>query len=611
MACFIKLNIGGLAALGGCWALASTDQNSRWTIWMRRVAPMCLLMAPVLLTRQSWQTMNVVAYLIIGIVAIVCVLLTSDTIPRRTPRNRVNSDRVNSDRVASDRVASDRVASDRATCNPVARHRQAIPSAIAGGVAATVLALSWTIHSGVSPNGIWMGIVGQHLEFATQFWIWPPLPNRWLLVSAFAALTLSWLLRHSQESWPAIVRDILKLAIGCAIVVGALNQWELLPFLIPWAFLLGKRTAVRSEGAAPLGSSQRLSVAVVTVLMYWQAYPVAGTQWTVVAASLVPLGMILLSDALCDLSERMNFKTALAHNSLFATLCIFLCLFVTQMGATASYEYDSLPISRHLQGAQMLRVPESELAIFEGVAWNLKQNGSSLFSLPGMYSFCGWTGLRSTTTSVQTNWTHAFCAEKQRHVIRDLSDDQDVLLLKSESNLEFWKRGVNVANGPAIQFAHEHFLDRVQIGRYAIGTRPSKSFRWIGATVDRDSGSSGSCNLVVQLPVLSESVFAIEAWDTRINQPIHRTVFADGYSDPSVFFCDDDFGPTASNSGLDLRRPQNLTVSVKENARPDKWQSVVVRLYGKHGTVRLRLPIVEVFNSDRTVLIAKDGFSDL
>ncbi|HEY0830589.1 MAG TPA: hypothetical protein VGE99_05555, partial [Candidatus Dormibacteraeota bacterium] len=176
---------------------------------------------------------------------------------------------------------------------PQPRHSPRAGWLILGGAAAMAASLAVALAGGTHPADIWNGLVVSAFRFP-QLFTWPvninPLADVWAALSLIACIAL--LRARATRRIP----DLARVAVGLFILLSVLLLPSSVVLLgLPLAWI----AAVR-PGDQPV-SYPRLLLPALAVLESLQAYPVAGTQLSIAALLMIPVGAIVLGDGIAGL----------------------------------------------------------------------------------------------------------------------------------------------------------------------------------------------------------------------------------------------------------------------------------------------------------------------
>ena len=323
---------------------------------------------------------------------------------------------------------------------------------IVGGGATMAASLAVALAGGTHPADIWNGLVVSAFRFP-QLFTWPvninPVADVWAALSLIACIAL--LRARATRRIP----DLARVAVGLFILLSVL----LLPSSV---FLLGLPlawiAAVRL-GDQPV-SYPRLLLPALAVLESLQAYPVAGTQLSIAALLMIPVGAIVLGDGIAGLGTRGAVRIAPAA-LLFATVVLALQGFIAGSQFAAGSP-SGLP------GAESVRMPLQQAAQLRQLVAAIDRNCSSFITFPGMNSLYVWTGQEPPTDLRYGVWWLTPNTADQQSMVTQLSARSRLCVVKNQSIIDFWAQGRPVPRQPVVDFIEQNFTDGGVYGDYQL-----------------------------------------------------------------------------------------------------------------------------------------------
>ncbi len=302
---------------------------------------------------------------------------------------------------------------------------------------------------------------------------------------------------------------------------------SVMSYLIPWGWLM----VVPLESDEPRSASSiRLWIGLVLTLQYLHAYPVAGSQtaWgTFLAIPLVALGLHNASAYLTQISVASS-------RVILLLLATFPVLGAAQLGLRGWHQYqESPPLS--LPGAENIRPPRAFSSALRMVATNAKVHGDMLFSLPGMFSFNGWTGLPTPTFNNTTHWFTLLNERQQREIADALLKDTRSVVIVHQGMLKFLSDGHFSLHSPLADFLDRNFSKaftvddfefRIRRGRKIVPVNTAEFFHLpkplagfpdhkLELVVEIPPGEKIAC---VELVTLADSPTVLARWNATDTQ---------------------------------------------------------------------------------------------
>ena len=343
---------------------------------------------------------------------------------------------------------------------------------LAGGVAITVITLGVTLAGGTRPSDLFNGLVLVALRLP-QLYLWPvrigPVHVVWAAISMAATLAV-YGLRVGAGS--ARAAGAVRVAAGFLTWLSVL----LLPsslFLLALPLAWIATQAPKGADGDPTDAYARTLLAVLAVLESLQAYPVAGTQLSLAALMLVPVGAITLSDGIRQLHAAvaeasrpvLGLATWAAPAALVASIVAFQ---VFGFLGVASYTAGT-PLG--LPDAESIRVPPQRAGDLRAIVAAIDRSCSSFITYPGMTSFYLWTGQAPPASLYAGVWMFVLDSQAQQSLVDQLDAVPRLCVVKDQSVIDFWSEGRPVPNRPLVEFINAGFTPAGQYGDYELLTR--------------------------------------------------------------------------------------------------------------------------------------------
>jgi hypothetical protein len=288
-------------------------------------------------------------------------------------------------------------------------------------------------------------------------------PGTWL--GGGFSLLLAWC--HWKKRGPMLSGALIVVRL-LLIVEFSFASMEALPFsshssvmsyCIPLAWIFVVRLA-------PAETEVRCNVApwigLLLVLQYLHAYPVAGSQIAWGTFLIVPVMALGLNDTGRFLIKR-DLPFALDTIGLtFATLAMVAA---GRLGPIGWHRYnDSRPLG--LKGAEDIRLPEEYATTLRVLSLNAAAHGDMLFSLPGMFSFNGWTTLPTPTLKNTTHWFSLLKEQDQREIAAAIARSNRPVLIKNRGLLDFLASNHFPVTGFLNDYLEKNFAAVFKLGGY-------------------------------------------------------------------------------------------------------------------------------------------------
>jgi hypothetical protein len=326
---------------------------------------------------------------------------------------------------------------------------------ILGGAIATAIILAVALGGGTRAVDVWEQLVVRPVRFPDLF-TWPinisPAADVWAALSLAACVVFTRV--RAVPAAPAI----LRVAAGLFVLVTIL----LLPTPV---FLLGLPLAwlaaqpQRDEPAR----YHRVMIPALAVLESLQAYPVAGTQLSLVALLLVPVGAMVLNDGITGLRTPGAARLAPA-----ALLVAGLALALNGFLAESQFAAES---PSGLPGAESVRMPAQQAANLRQLVAAIDSRCSSFVTFSGMNSFYVWTGQQPPSDLRYGVWWLTPDPVDQQAIVQQLSSRSGLCVVKNQAIIDFWAEGRSVPPQPMVEFIDRDFVDSGSYGDYELLTR--------------------------------------------------------------------------------------------------------------------------------------------
>jgi hypothetical protein len=223
----------------------------------------------------------------------------------------------------------------------------------------------------------------------------------------------------------------------------------------------------------PTDPSARLLLAALAVMETMMAYPVAGTQVWVAAATLVPVGAITFNDGLRQLRawaasrqsrSFLTVATYLSPGALMVSVAVWPLFVFYAASAYATGQPLGLP------GTGLIRVPQSQASSLQSLVRAIDQDCAGLVTMPGLPSLYLWTG-RGGTSQLDP-WMFSLDAAQQQSLVSQIRDQPGLCVVKSPALVDFWAAGRPVPRRPLVVYIDTAFEPVGAFGIYELLERP-------------------------------------------------------------------------------------------------------------------------------------------
>jgi hypothetical protein len=428
--CLTKINVGGFAAFAVIFAWAGS-LAPRWRRVLLPASGLAITLLPVVLTSpllgRAWVWEFAAGLALSGfVVAITCLTFASRPMP------------------------------------PASSTWLAV-----GGVVLVVTCAVIAVAGGSNVRDWWNALVVVPLRIPHLI-TWPLQVNfgldLWAAAMLIAAVATRYLVRL-----PPVIAGVTRVAAGLFTLFAAL----LLPssifmLAVPLAWIASVRPS-REEGD-PVGGYCRLLLPALAVLAALQAYPVAGTELSLSAVALVPVGAVILGDGIrelrgIELRRTARFAAWAAPAALLVNIQVLLLIGYL---ATAGF-FDATPLG--LPGAGSVRLPAQNASDLRGLVAAIDRDCSEFITYPGMNSLYFWTGQKPPTDVRSEIWMITFDDAAQQSLVQQLQRMPRLCAVKNQHEIDFWTRGAAIPDRPLVRFIDGGFSSDGTFGDYALLTR--------------------------------------------------------------------------------------------------------------------------------------------
>jgi len=284
---------------------------------------------------------------------------------------------------------------------------------------------------------------------------------------------------------PPAVIGLMRVAVGFL-------TWMALLRLPTSVFLLALPLAwvaiqpSRNDADDPTSAYARLLLPALAVLESLQAYPVAGTQLSVAALALVPVGAISIGDGIRQLRlagrgarpPLVNQGAWVAPATLLLSIAAFLLF---GFYATAGF-IAGTPLG--LPGAELVRVPPQQGTDLRSLVAAIDRDCGSFITFPGMNSFYLWTGQEPPVQLYSGGgrgpggqlidahaWMFVLDSEAQQSAVQEIEGRPRLCVVKNQLVIDFWSEGRPVPRRPLVDFIEQNFVEAGTYGDYELLVR--------------------------------------------------------------------------------------------------------------------------------------------
>lgn len=350
---------------------------------------------------------------------------------------------------------------------PEPSHLPSVKSLAIGGAVVVLGSLGVAVAGGTRLEEWWSRSVVLAINFP-QLFMGPALVNAevavWAGISVAAALAFCG--RYARAGAPPAV-GLLRIWTGFFIWLSMIVR----PFFLlalPLAWMAGQ--APRDDVDSPTGPYARLLLPALAVMESLQLYPLAsGTQLSVAALGLLPLGAISLNDGIFQLrlggrasTGLVRLANGLAPATLLASVAAFLPFTVLIATQFASLTPLDLP------GAELLKLPAEKGVELRALVAAIDHDCGSFITFPGMNSFYFWTRQDPPADVSSEAWWLVLDSGEQQALVDQLEVQPRLCVVKNQRVIDFWAQGRPVPSRPLVVYIDANFVHAGSYGDYEL-----------------------------------------------------------------------------------------------------------------------------------------------
>jgi hypothetical protein len=404
-------------------------------------------------------------------------------------------------------------AASRQGAETVAGRRVTI-ACLVGGLALASATVAYTLGLGTTVRGLLHGVVldALHHPFVYNF------PFRWRpgseIVAALGVLVVLGACQWPESLWVKRLVIAARLLAMTALVLAAL---QCIPISVA---ALGMTYGVALAGICALPLRQdpaglddaraRRWLALLLVLQFLHAYPVAGSQLNWGTFLWVPLIVLAVRDAWQALPPiaALSFVPRCGAVAAFAVSGIVaggLC------HAAFANRNKGEPLD--LPGAESIIVPDQTVFGLRIMEENARVHANMVYSLPGLYSFNLWTGLPTPTAANATQWFNSLSEFQQQAIIARLQHEPRAVLIVQPDILRFLVYSGFHAAGPLADYLSRDFHCVFDVDGYAFWVHRGRAVAPLSTgKLTRAAGATAFDQLDLYLMAPIRPIARIELW---------------------------------------------------------------------------------------------------
>ena len=223
----------------------------------------------------------------------------------------------------------------------------------------------------------------------------------------------------------------------------------------------------------------RTAICLIAVMGCLEAFPIAGAQLYWADLSMVPVGLLCISDGLTMLVLRVRPRNRRMRDLSVALSSVALFAVILTLGNTHSVlseyragYYANTPV--RLPGAANVRLPSSEVEALHLVTSFLIRHCSTYWSLPGLDSFYLFTTeVPPTGFNLSQDWWDAFNPTQQGEILQTLRRTPRLCLVEDSLFSHQQYLGTHVPQTALIRYGEQDFVLAKTVGFYQLLVRKS------------------------------------------------------------------------------------------------------------------------------------------
>ena len=265
---------------------------------------------------------------------------------------------------------------------------------------------------------------------------------------------------------------VLKLLFGAVVIAASfagyayfLNVFLLVSFATPfqWILLLNNGAA----GKSVREFMPRAALVLAATLQPLQIFPIAGTQMNYGAFLMLVTAVVCCADALAEL--KILLPGIYQKRSLRICFGVFSILILTLYPAyrtLAAYRLFQAQIPLRYSGAERVRLPEQDFALYNFLTENLKLDCDGFVSVPGIYSLNFWANIEPPTTFNATALLTLLDDAQQQAIIEKMRTYGRGCAVYNPILTANGLRGRSPESFPLTRYILENYVRAGQIGDY-------------------------------------------------------------------------------------------------------------------------------------------------
>lgn len=362
---------------------------------------------------------------------------------------------------------------------------------IGAGVVIVIVTLVFVRATGTSWSGLVDGVILGPLRHPGAY----SAPVRWrpgaALVAVISLAAILWVQRR-----PAARRFGLVASVRSLVAAIYLLCWSSILPLDLHAFTMSYGLAALPWFVLPIGEDDaqaglRSWLGLLTATQALHAFPVAGSQISWGTFLWLPLAAIAAHDAWRVASERAG-RTARLLLQWGAPACVLAVVVghTVRFGSLIAARFQNSD-ALALPGASAIYLPPNFSSTLRVLSLNASVHADVLFSIPGMLSFHGWTGVPPPTTLNATHWFTLLQPDQQEEIRERLAPSPRACLIVQREVYEFLVRTKVATESPLMRWLHENFERVLELDTYEFWVRRDRAVALLGTAQVRATDQPG------------------------------------------------------------------------------------------------------------------------
>jgi hypothetical protein len=355
----------------------------------------------------------------------------------------------------------------------------------AGGFTVAFVAIMLAIVlNGSSPADVYDGIVTEAMrvrDVAPNLLPMSPAVVDWA-VFALAGAALARMLGLGARGggasiWPGLLRAVAGLAIWLSVVrfspvslSPSAGNPDSLATVLAWIVAIPPAGVVEP----PYKRFLRVLLPALAIAEVMQVYPVAGSQMGIAALTFVPVGALLLGDALTSLRQwadsrglgspaDLRLAATVVLAALTAVLAVNVLLRPLSTNATIYHDQPALPF----EGATLLHPSPERVEEYTRLVELLhRYDCTDFIGYPNVNSLYLWSGIEPPPPDAPGAWIRAVDSERQQRIVNELRASPRPCAIRNDALAPLWLGGKPPPDRPLVNYVLNEFRTVARVGEF-------------------------------------------------------------------------------------------------------------------------------------------------